>query len=367
MRTIRWWLPAAASLALLAGCSDAGEPVGPREDPDPLVALLVERGADPEHIVDRGEYFVVEGDIRVYKRDLREPLRDGGGSPGGPRYQQYVGTVAGGARLVRVDLSAVDAEDSSWAAATRAAMSNWTSITGTNVTFVEQSPADITISFVNSISGTCVAAESSWPSGGAPGPTVVINRSYKTSYDYGQQVYIMTHELGHNLGLAHTDQSFGSLVPGTPTSDPGSVMNSGGIFGSACPIALTGWTWFSSYDVTAMRTLYPLPSPSASLAYPSGTPTASWSALVGASSYRLYRVTEQYFVGTGTYATDTELVTITTSTSAADPARAYTGEEMCEIRGTHQGGVEERYYYRVEGFFEGWTTSHTVPAAIGDC
>jgi hypothetical protein len=71
-----------------------------------------------------------------------------------------------------------------------------------------------------------------------------------TNYNYlsnAYQVFAMTHELGHAFGFGHTNSTYGTLVPGTPDSDGYSVMN------SVCK----GWVSFSSYDLLAIRTIYP--------------------------------------------------------------------------------------------------------------
>jgi hypothetical protein len=71
-----------------------------------------------------------------------------------------------------------------------------------------------------------------------------------TNYNYlsnGYQVFAMTHELGHAFGFGHTNSTYGTLVPGTPDADGYSVMN------SVCK----NWSAFSSYDLLAIRTIYP--------------------------------------------------------------------------------------------------------------
>jgi hypothetical protein len=242
-----------AAVVMLAACGDRGSPSGPQADP--LVDRLIEMGFQRDQIVDRGDYFMVQGDIRITKAELRAMPAPKPRTPGGPTYQRYNTTVASNRRTIHVDLSAVAAEDASWATATRAAMTNWSGVSGAGITYVEGTPADVTVTMYTG-AGDCTAASSSFPTSGAPGPTLVINRSYSGSYSQAQRNWIMTHELGHTVGLTHTDQTFGTLIPGTNTSDAGSVMNSGSTYGG-CPPVAPGWSAFSSGDATALRWLYP--------------------------------------------------------------------------------------------------------------
>lgn len=105
---------------ILAACSDGGAPTAAPQQ-DHFIAQLVAMGARPENIVDNGDHFVVEGDIVVYKKDLRAAQpRDGRAHAGQPQFQRYESAVAENRRIVKVNLAAVDAENASWAAATRA-------------------------------------------------------------------------------------------------------------------------------------------------------------------------------------------------------------------------------------------------------
>jgi hypothetical protein len=79
-----------------------------------------------------------------------------------------------------------------------------------------------------------------------PGKSCTIN----TNYNYlsaSLQIFAITHELGHAFGFGHTNSTYGTLVPGTPNSDGYSVMN------SVCQ----NWNAFTSYDLQAIRTIYP--------------------------------------------------------------------------------------------------------------
>ncbi|HLM68195.1 MAG TPA: M57 family metalloprotease [Longimicrobium sp.] len=355
----------AAALLLagaLAACSDTGAPTAAAPEQDPLVEALVAMGAKRETIVDGGDHFVVEGDIKVYKKDLR-PVQpnDGKAHPGQPSYQRYNTVVAQNRRHITVDVSAIDAESASWGAATRAAMNNWSAVSNTYIRYVEGGPADVTVSWVNSLPN-CGVARGSWPANGAPGTTVEINRTFSGSYVYGQQVWIMTHELGHNIGMAHTDQSFGTLVPGTPTSDGGSVMNSGNTYGG-CPPAAPSWSGFSSNDQKAARYLYPLPAPSGLTSVNSGgNVLVSWSGLAGAQYYEARRIDRRVY--SNPYEGWEQVYDYpggwwSVYGTSFDSGTPYTGVSYCLVRDT---GYEQEYtesWYEVRAVF----STGTGPAA----
>jgi hypothetical protein len=371
MRTSLWIVSALAGAALLAACSDGAgvaDPADPSERRDPLVEQLVGMGFRRDQIEDRGDHFVVEGDIQIGKKNFRAAAPvDAKARPGGPRYQRVVSTLASNRRLIRVDLSAVAAVSTSWANATRAAMSNWSSINGVDLAIVEGGgPTDITVSFVSSL-GNCTVALGSWPASGAPGSTVQISQAYLNSYSYAKQVWIMTHELGHNVGLGHTDQS-GTLVSGTPSSDAGSVMNSGGFYGG-CPPAAPDWWTFSYYDAFAVRSLYPLPVPTPTVADVSGQAVVSWNSLSGATSYTVRRITASYGQDEfGTFTSYGNSGTVTgVSSPFTDTGWTYTGNFVCRTEWESYYWMETTYGYVVDAHFPTGTSSGEVAAATGVC
>lgn len=369
--TRRMWMlvPALAGAALLAACADQGGVAGPRTTQDPLVERLVEMGARRDQIVDRGDHFVVEGDIRVDKSDLRARRLPGEiGQPGDARKQRLVDTVTTSRRVIHVNLAAVDAENASWAAATRAAMSNWSSISGVNLSLVEGGTADITVYFVNSIS-TCTVAQGAWPASGAPGTTVQISRQYAGSYSYSQMVWIMSHELGHNIGLAHTDQTFGTIITGTPATDAASVMNSGSTYGG-CPPAAPSWSAFSYYDQLAAKTLYPLRAPAPSVTNSGGTPLISWSALPAATSYSVdlvYTIKVTSRTDPGWSEEDITPLGTTTGTSFSDTGHPWTGVSSCYATWPDYSTRRDTWRYRVTATYPTGSTFTFVAAPVGDC
>lgn len=67
-----------------------------------------------------------------------------------------------------------------------------------------------------------------------------------------QRIFLLAHEVGHNLGFRHTNVTNNPnaiLIPGTTSNDPNSVMNS-----NTCGLF---WNGFSEKDRYAIKELWP--------------------------------------------------------------------------------------------------------------
>jgi hypothetical protein len=158
---------------------------------------------------------------------------------------------------------------SEWITALDQALTNWNStnslvymkrVTGTtttttngsgkgkkNTTTTTSTPSYNVLVTTMYDANTSTIAQAYYPAyQGAAGKQVTIN-TYYNYLNSSYKVFAMTHELGHAIGLTHTDQTYGSLIPGTPQSDPNSVMNS----------FVLPWNGFTPYDITAVTTVYP--------------------------------------------------------------------------------------------------------------
>jgi hypothetical protein len=252
VRAVMFGMVTAATL--LSGCSDDSSTAGPSNDP--LVNQLISLGFRRDMIVDRGDYFLVEGDIEIPKRSVAELVEGERGIR--PDFQWRTTTIVGAAQVqnIKVNLTGLGSQPA-WQTAARQAIAEWNRLSCTSVNLVEGTPAQITFSTYTDANN--IAAIASFPTlGGAPGPTIRVNTNYIfTPNNSSTKLRNMAHEIGHTLGLRHTNwaslnesSSNAVHIPGTPTgTDWPSVMNGA--------TATHSWTGFSFYDAIAAKTLYP--------------------------------------------------------------------------------------------------------------
>src|SRR6266496_661906 len=154
-----------ATGAALVGCSDS---TGTRS-PDPLVQRIIDMGFRPDMIRDRGDYFVVEGDIVIWKRDLQPSVGSvPNNNPFRPQFQWSTYQLVQFEQAQNIVVAISPSVSSGWAEAVRAAMAEWDSVPGIALHFVEGSPANITIQQTLIDQGlTC--ARATFPTSNGPG------------------------------------------------------------------------------------------------------------------------------------------------------------------------------------------------------
>lgn len=209
-------------------------------------------GLDTAFISEWDNYYVVEGDILICKDSLNCPKAS---------TRQYRTTYyASNLQTITIGVNNTISQNTNWREAVRAVVKIYNEYTGLTFVYSEVNPT-ITISKgYNPDLQAC--ANGTFPtSPGRPGSAIIINTNFFSNIDtyltLEQKIFLLMHELGHNLGLRHTngiiegDAGFGLIqIPGTPTMDPNSFMNA-----NTC-----GHSWnntVSEYDKIAFKYLWP--------------------------------------------------------------------------------------------------------------
>lgn len=209
-------------------------------------------GLDTANLGEYGEYYVVENDILIHKDSLFDS----------PMTRQYHTTyTVDNAITITIGADETITPSSGWKEAIAEVIKIYNEYTGLYFMYSEVAP---TIKVTKKMIGTIyTCAQGEFPSGsGRPGANIYINTQFFQNIDtflsHSQKVFLLMHELGHNLGLRHTDcaingegiSSYGMVqIPGTPDTDSSSYMNS-----STCG---HNWTEMPKYDKIALAYLFP--------------------------------------------------------------------------------------------------------------
>ncbi|NVJ05923.1 protease [Myxococcus sp. AM001] len=247
---------------LLTGCGSVG-PTGPAEK-DETIADLVEAGFPAEDISVVNGAVYVGGDAHVPPEAAWEMLQPGEGSA-----EHYRTTNLIGPDITRICVNP-NTEFQSISLFIRGldmAIANYNNL-GLRFYFMRgtSTSCSASISIRPASLGTGHAA--GFPSNGRPYSIINIGTGL-SSYNVDVVEHVITHSLGHTIGLRHTDYynrsiSCGSgtggspsptgggviVIPGTPTTPTpgGSIMN------TCFPLDTDGE--FTQYDITALRALY---------------------------------------------------------------------------------------------------------------
>ncbi len=242
---------------MITGCGDDIDPISTNSNPNSDdLSIITELGFDITNIKASETAYIVEGDILLEKKLLPGYLNDSQLKTRQAQYSEIIGLVKSTDINVKIDASVPEGD---WRNAISEALTHWNSIDNSCLHFdLVESNHDILIVGSNLGDGLCGVG--SWPYNGYPGTTVWLNTPLYSGLSKNQKVLLIVHELGHNIGLRHTnwysnDEATGIRIPGTPNTgsnpDPNSIMNA-----NTCGnLPENG---FSYYDEIAIRYLYPV-------------------------------------------------------------------------------------------------------------
>ncbi|SFD99383.1 D-mannose binding lectin [Chitinophaga sp. CF118] len=257
MRKLQYLFYVILLISLAVGCSKENaqkttSPVANSSD-DPVFKRILKEGYAPSDIEELPDRYIVQHDIIFYKK---EPGQNANGATTEQARSPYL--VAPAYRHINVYL------DGSFSSINLSGILDnviaaYNAVgSGIQMSRVYSSAsANITITQNSLQLGIC--GQAGFPfSNGQPFNVVYISE-YTLNY-YGltstaQLTLLLAHELGHCVGLRHTNwqpqgESSAIHIPSTPATDGSSIMN-----GGTCGV---NWGGFSYYDQIALLSLYPV-------------------------------------------------------------------------------------------------------------
>lgn len=285
-------------VALVSACQnetiDEGNTPQTSGDISNDLALIKQLGMDESSAVDMGDYYLVEGDISLRKECLSEYLNIQNENDTALSLRQaYTGSLISSTNVknITVGFDSSLPTTSDWRTITLQALEHWNNIPGSTIKFVYTTASSPNIKVYQNYSNDDRVANADFPASGKAGTYVKINSKYDY-YDSSRKLFAIIHELGHCLGLRHTNwhnrpdgakEDSAITIPGTPTADSESVMNANvGYWNGFSYYDLIGITYLYS-DFNAVSTSKIVVAANTTITYTLNKGTATWQALANAT------------------------------------------------------------------------------------
>jgi hypothetical protein len=214
-----------------------------------LTSYLTGQGFKAEDILFKDGNFIVQDDILISREDLAARMKDESNSDV-PQTEQWRSPYRVNKDYNNnVKIYIEPSVPAAWKTAVKGAVANWNAVNSTrlSMSIVTTKSSAHTRVFMGSEDANWVARAVLPTSNGKPGVTVEINTKFN-SMAANQKLFAITHEFGHTVGFLHTDQTNGIFIPGTPSVDAKSVMNS----------FVLPWAGFTAGDKLAIQLIYPI-------------------------------------------------------------------------------------------------------------
>ena len=191
--------------------------------------------------------FVIDGDATVSMEDAKARFASNGvAGAANQATQRKYSYIVSSTKINTIAIYADATVPAVWVAALDSAIKNWNAA-GSKVSISRVTTSTASIKVTTTYNTTTTVATTAYPDYyGNAGNKMTIN-TYYNGMVVNKKTFAITHELGHALGLSHTNGTYGTLVAGTPITDSYSVMN------SVCLL----WNGFTAYDLQAIKTVYP--------------------------------------------------------------------------------------------------------------